>query len=370
MSIWFYADADRQRQGPLATDELKRRFHAGDIGPDTLVWRDGMLQWRPLADLMAQLGMTPPPAAVESPSPLAPAAPPSLPPEPEPELSTPVADAPASGRAVFALGSDPVEPAPARDYVPSSYTPVSDNPYAPARSPLTGQLPARMAAADENVVYAGFWKRVAASIIDSLIVGIAGGLTAEALGGIFGDLSGSGALGTYVGTLLLTLCINVFYYAGFHSGFVYATPGKMAVGIKVARSDGEPIGFLRGVARYFALFLSSLILCIGYLMAAFTARKQALHDMICDTVVVDKWAFTGQPGMQRRELGAVTTVVLVLGALMLVAWMVIVMAIALPAYQDYVRRVRAQQHSLQAVPAPAGHVADTRLFHIDTGNLA
>ena len=48
------------------------------------------------------------------------------------------------------------------------------------------------------------------------------------------------------------------------------------------------------------------------------ARKQALHDMLCDTLVVDKWAFTERPDLQRRELGAVTIVVLVVLALMVV----------------------------------------------------
>ena len=61
-------------------------------------------------------------------------------------------------------------------------------------------------------------------------------------------------------------------------------------------------------------------------MAGFTDRKQALHDMICDTVVVDKWAFTAQPEMQRHELGTAAVVVLVgyfglilLGVILMVA---------------------------------------------------
>lgn len=56
---------------------------------------------------------------------------------------------------------------------------------------------------------------------------------------------------------------------------------------------------------------------ISGLMVAFTERKQALHDMICDTLVVDKWAFTAFPERQRDELGVVTIVILVLAALMI-----------------------------------------------------
>src|SRR3546814_4237002 len=84
----------------------------------------------------------------------------------------------------------------------------------------------------------------------------------------------------------------------------------MASGIKVVRSDGEGCGFWRGFGRYFGMMLSGLILGIGFLMAAFTERKQALHDMICDTVVVDQWAFTAHPDQQREELGTVAWVVL------------------------------------------------------------
>ena len=100
-------------------------------------------------------------------------------------------------------------------------------------------------------------------------------------------------------------------------------------GIKVVRSDGSRISVARGVGRYFATFLSTLILGIGFLMAAFTERKQALHDMVCDTLVVDKWAFTAHPEWQKRELGTVTVVILALfGVLMLLFGLVMAFAIA------------------------------------------
>ena len=107
------------------------------------------------------------------------------------------------------------------------------------------------------------------------------------------------------------------YYAWFHASHSMATPGKMAVGIKVVRLSGERISLARGIGRYFATILSGLILGIGFLMAAFTDRKQALHDMICDTLVVDKWAFTATPDLQRRELGTVTVVVLAIFGVLL-----------------------------------------------------
>jgi uncharacterized RDD family membrane protein YckC len=67
-----------------------------------------------------------------------------------------------------------------------------------------------------------------------------------------------------------------------------ATWGKQAMGLRVLRSDGVRLSFGRATARYFSksLITPLLPLFIGYLLAAFTRRKQALHDFIADTVVV------------------------------------------------------------------------------------
>ncbi|MCW8344273.1 RDD family protein, partial [Stenotrophomonas sp. SG1] len=78
--------------------------------------------------------------------------------------------------------------------------------------------------------------------------------------------------------------------------------------------------------RYWAMLLSSFTLGIGFLMAAFTERKQGLHDMICDTLVVDSWAYTDQPHLQRRELGTVTIVILVLTGLLMLAGLALLVA--------------------------------------------
>ena len=96
----------------------------------------------------------------------------------------------------------------------------------------------------------------------------------------------------------------------------------MAVGARVVRGDGSPIGFGRAFLRYLAYVLFVVLTCgigvlVSGLMVAFTERKQAPHDMLCDTLVVDKWAFTGHPERQQQGLGTVTVVVLVLFGLFL-----------------------------------------------------
>jgi uncharacterized RDD family membrane protein YckC len=70
--------------------------------------------------------------------------------------------------------------------------------------------------------------------------------------------------------------------------FKGATVGKMAMGLKVTDMEGNQISFLRASYRYFGKFLSSMILLIGYIMAGFTEKKQALHDIMANCLVVKK----------------------------------------------------------------------------------
>ena len=318
MSIWYYTDAERQQHGPLSTDELKQYFRREIVNPDTLVWRDGMLHWRALGELAEQLNLLPAAAVAVETAPSAKAGPPALtplpaPPVAEPEPATAIASAPTSGRAVFNLGSEPAELPPQvlaevhQRAVQALDNLESGNPYRPSQVALRSRAPA---ASSQDIVYAGFWKRAAAAIVDGIAVWLIGSFGGEAMGTLLGDLAGGGKLAIALMVTLVTLLLQVCYFAFFHASFNAATPGKMLIGIKVVRSDGDHISFLRAVARYFATIPSGILLGIGYLMAGFTARKQALHDMICDTVVVDKWAFTPQPEMQRHELGTAAVVVL------------------------------------------------------------
>lgn len=122
-------------------------------------------------------------------------------------------------------------------------------------------------------LYAGFWRRGAAWAVDVLITSVA-----NAAAGV--------SLGPDVGAAILSLAMDCGYVALFHSSAKQATPGKMLFGIKVTDLDGERIGLLRATARYFAAWLSMLILLLGFVMAAFTTRKQALHDIVAGTLVV------------------------------------------------------------------------------------
>ena len=92
----------------------------------------------------------------------------------------------------------------------------------------------------------------------------------------------------FSGIALSALLITWFYYALMQSSARQATVGKMVLGLKVTDINGDRLTFARASLRYFSKILSNLFLMIGYIMAGFTEKKQALHDMIANTYVVRK----------------------------------------------------------------------------------
>lgn len=137
--------------------------------------------------------------------------------------------------------------------------------------------------------FAGFWIRVLAYIIDIIPLLIIGVVLALVSGESIIEPDPSAPV--YGITDLIGLVIGIAYFVGFESSAYQATPGKMALGLIVTDSDGRRISPMRAVGRYFAKILSGMILMIGFIMVAFTERKQGLHDMIASTLVVK-----GRPG--------------------------------------------------------------------------
>lgn len=128
------------------------------------------------------------------------------------------------------------------------------------------------------VVYAGFWRRLAASLIDGIITSVMGCM----FWGVM-ELSAMDA-GDVVG--ILSLALHGLYYTLLESSSEQATVGKMALGIVVTDMTGRRISFGRATGRYFGKIASWLTLCIGFLMAGFTEKKQALHDMMAGCLVI------------------------------------------------------------------------------------
>jgi uncharacterized RDD family membrane protein YckC len=141
-----------------------------------------------------------------------------------------------------------------------------------------------------QLVYAGFWIRFVAKIIDGILMGVVNMALMFALGQGFDPGSGPASplfLLSMTASGLIGFALQVGYTT-FFIGKYAATPGKMACGLKVVRADGGPVSYWRAFGRYFGEMLSGLILYIGYIMVAFDEEKRGLHDRICDTRVVRK----------------------------------------------------------------------------------
>jgi uncharacterized RDD family membrane protein YckC len=143
------------------------------------------------------------------------------------------------------------------------------------------------------IKYAGFWIRLWASILDSLIIffvivaaGMAVAAVAILLGGTGPDYSDVMVSIFPILFLLVAFVFTLFYYIYFPSTRWQATPGKRIAGIYIIREDGRPVTGLLALGRWLAYTLSSIPLSIGFLMIAFTTEKYGLHDLVCGTRVV------------------------------------------------------------------------------------
>ncbi len=244
MEIWIGRDGERH--GPYKEDDVRQWLRSGQVSPQDLAWYEGLADWQPLSVLFPDAPAAPPPAA--------------------------------------------------------------SNPYAAPTAPL---LPQTTAAALED--HAGFWKRVAAYILDAIVLYIPQMLIEKAFGGDAAKEALKQASLDAVGNpdammaanmhyystmwpaMLLIVVMGVLYFTLCESSAWQGTLGKLALGIRVTDRQGKRISFPRALGRYFAKFLSAIILGIGFLMVAWTQRKQGLHDIICDTLVLNGRASEFKP---------------------------------------------------------------------------
>ena len=210
-------------------------------------------------------------------------------------------------------------------------------------------------------LHAGFWLRVVAWLIDALIL-------SPVFAVLYVIVVGSSAVPLAMqpyGLVPFRVLPSLWfvwvlapwlYYALCEASAWQATPGKLALGLRVTDEYGRRVGFGRATGRFFGKFLSGFILDIGYMLAGWTERKQALHDLMAGCCVVrrdglrawqnrdpstpDSVAFTevrsGMPGW------AIALVVIAVCVLLL-PFAAIVAAIAIPTYQGYVVRAEVAQ---------------------------
>ncbi|HRG10711.1 MAG TPA: RDD family protein [Cyclobacteriaceae bacterium] len=157
-----------------------------------------------------------------------------------------------------------------------------------------------------NTNYAGFWLRLVAIIIDGIIIGVAQSfifvpiLAALGLGFASSvetmDMSdpdqAAGMMASVMalmgGYWILSLTIQILCSTLMESSKLQATVGKLALGLKVTDLQGNKLDFVKALVRNLCKLISNFTLLIGYIMAGFTEKKQALHDMIASTLVLKK----------------------------------------------------------------------------------
>jgi uncharacterized RDD family membrane protein YckC len=142
--------------------------------------------------------------------------------------------------------------------------------------------------------YAGFWRRGGAWLIDTVLLVIVF-IVLSFVGSLFAfisllssgqDITNDNASAVTFALVLIMFVLTWLYYAGLESSPWQGTIGKRLLRLVVTDMRGQRIGFGRATGRYFGKILSALILLVGYIMTAFTARKQALHDLMAGTLVV------------------------------------------------------------------------------------
>ncbi|MEK6782783.1 MAG: RDD family protein [Bacteroidota bacterium] len=154
--------------------------------------------------------------------------------------------------------------------------------------------------------YAGFWERFFAIIIDGILISILRAFLVVPILAVLGIRFAYGfenfnpdnmdELIPFIATIvaaaamlmLITTIIWVLYGALMESSKHQATVGKLALGIIVTDLNGGKLDFSKALVRNLGKILSYFIFCIGYIMAAFTEKKQGLHDIIAGTLVLKK----------------------------------------------------------------------------------
>ncbi len=136
--------------------------------------------------------------------------------------------------------------------------------------------------------YAGFWFRVIAAIVDAIITQIAAIVIMLPFAfALEGQMDGNKIEGQFL-AFVMGIFIQWLYFTVSESSMWQATLGKKMLGLKVTDMNGNKIGFGKANGRYWSKIISAIILLLGFIMVAFTAKKQGLHDIIAGTLVMKK----------------------------------------------------------------------------------
>jgi len=258
---WFYELGGREA-GPISEQELERLVAEGDITNQTLVWRQGMPNWKTYGEVSARAGQL--------------------------DMTAPFEPNQAVAMSDFKACCECGRSLPEEDLMKHRelFVCAACKPVFLQRLREGTRLPTDM-------FYAGFWIRFAAKLIDSVILAVANGIVNATLAILLTGMRtvSEEAIGAFLVLMGFQWVLNLgvqIGYATWFGGRFGATPGKMAVGLKIVTANGEDIDYKLALWRVLAEFLSGLTLGIGYIIAAFDDEKRTLHDRIVHTRVIQK----------------------------------------------------------------------------------
>lgn len=220
------------QSGPISESEVLAKLQSGALSATDLCWADGMTDWQPIGAKFSTPTAFPAPAAVEI------------------------------------------------------------NPYAPPVANLI--RPGNRI--DELGYHPGFWWRFLAYFVDNIIMQVVATIVGLVIGYAASGMSegmAEGADGEGAGVAILLAAViavgfDWLYHSLMETSTYQGSVGKIICGIKVTDMNGQRISFGRATGRYFGKILSSLLLCIGYLMCIWTEQKQCLHDRMSGCLLFRK----------------------------------------------------------------------------------
>ncbi|MCH8473703.1 MAG: RDD family protein [Opitutales bacterium] len=226
---WYFAP-NNQQQGPVSESELRGMLQSNHLSGETLVWTAGLPDWQPARQVSEFASL----------------------------------------------------------FQEATLRPTAEDPPVITHAPGMAQPSSEDFETNPSFAgYAGFWKRVVAAIIDGFVLAPIG-LIAGAFLGFAAAGSGASHEGVELLSNMVGVLIGWLYHGLLESSHRQATLGKMAMGIVVTDLKGQQISFARASGRFFGMYLSAFIFLIGFIMVAFTAKKQGLHDMLAGCLVVNK----------------------------------------------------------------------------------
>ncbi|HSE41764.1 MAG TPA: RDD family protein [Acidobacteriota bacterium] len=246
---WYYREESGLQIGPLTEEEFDDQVKLGKVSKETMVWNESMHGWQSYEDWNRQsvIGI----------------------------------DAPPVPQVVCSQCF--------RQYPENELLKYQDSWVCASCKPLFFQKLKEGGVVPGRLEYANFWPRFGAKLIDSIIMNVVSGIVQFGLLIPAFVLTGNEAVqgGVTVLGYLLSIALNMTYSVYFLVKY-QATPGKMALGLKVVTAEGQPITKGTAFGRFFAELLSAMTCLIGYIMAAFDDERRTLHDRLCNTRVVRK----------------------------------------------------------------------------------